>query len=154
MPLEVLPQEPELPDLAVLFEKRTEVEVALRKYVIMVLGFKFGFDDKLISEQIIKGLKPRNGSVDQSQLFVGRRPQDAINELFLSDLKPLFRSNWGDFGPTFEKKQDRFEMNMDTINIARRYEAHAKPVPKIDKDEFLNSYSWFTTRLSRVPGLM
>lgn len=154
LPLDVLPEQPNLVDLAVLFEKRTEIEVALRKYIIMVLGFKFGFDDQQISDQIIKGLKPRNGNADQSQLFVGRRPQDAINELFLSDLKPLFRANWSDFGPTFEKRQDRFEMNMDTINIARRYEAHAKPVPQIDKDDFLNSYSWFATRLSRVPGLM
>ncbi|WP_312957542.1 ATP-binding protein [Stutzerimonas nitrititolerans] len=154
LPLELLPEQINLADLSILFEKRTEVEVALRKYLIMVLGFKFGFDDKLISNQIAKGLRARSGGLDQSQLFVGRRPQEAVNELFLSDLKPLFKANWDDLGPTFDKKLDRFEMNMDTINIARRFEAHAKPVPNIDKDEFINSYSWFKTRLSRVPGLL
>lgn len=153
LPMEVLPEEPNLADLSLLFERRTEVEVALRKYLIMVLGFKFGFDDKLISERIVKGLRQRGGRQDQGQLFVGRRPQEAIHELFLSDLKPLFASNWEDLGPIFDKKLDRFEMNMDTINIARRYEAHAKPVSSIDKDEFMNSYSWFKTRLNKVPQL-
>lgn len=154
LPIEALPEEPNLEDLSALFEKRTEIEIALRKYILMVLGFKFGFDDKLISERIMKGLKQKGGKQDLTQLFVGRRPQDAINELFLSDLKSLFKSNWEDFGPTFEKKIDRFDMNMDTINIARRYEAHAKPVAPIDRDNFLNSYSWFKARLSKVPHLL
>lgn len=154
LPLEALPEQANLADLSQLFEKRTEVEIALRKFILIVLGFKYGFDDQIISDRIIACLKTRPGKLDNSQLFVGRRPQEAINELFLSDLKPIFKANWDDFGPTFEKKLDRFDMNMDTINIARRYEAHAKPVPTIDRDEFLNSYSWFHTRLSKVPGLL
>lgn len=154
LPLEALPEQPNLADLSQLFEKRTEVEVALRKLILMIFGFKYGFNDQTISDRIVACLKNRPGKLDNSQLFVGRRPQEAINELYLTDLKPIFRANWEDFGPTFEKKLDRFEMNMDTINIARRYEAHAKPVPKLDRDEFLNSYSWFHTRLSKVPGLL
>ncbi|MDR2306016.1 MAG: hypothetical protein LBE53_02295 [Paucimonas sp.] len=154
LPLDALPEQADLLDLSQLFEKRTEVEVALRKFILMIMGFKYGFNDQEISDRIISCLKPRAGKSDISQLFVGRRPQEAINELFLSDLKPIFRANWDDFGPTFEKNQTRFDMNMDTINIARRYEAHAKPVPIIDRDEFLNSYSWFYTRLSKVPGLL
>lgn len=154
LPLEVLPEVPNLQDLSVLFERRTEIEVALRKFVIMVLGFKFGFDDKAISEFIVKSLRQGKGGRDHSQLFVGRRPQVAINDLFLSDLKPIFKGGWDDFGATFDRKLDRFEMNMDTINIARRFEAHAKPVPTVDKDDFLNSYHWFRTRLAKVPGLL
>lgn len=153
LPLEALPEQLNLADLSVLFERRTEVEALLRKLILMILGYRTGFDDKEISAKIIKALRPRSGMSDQSQLFVGRRPQEAINELFLSDLKPIFKGNWDDFGPIFDKKLERFEMNMDTINIARRFEAHAKPVPAIDKDEFLNSYSWFKTRLSKVPNL-
>ncbi|MBU2847613.1 ATP-binding protein [Acidithiobacillus ferriphilus] len=152
LPLDVLPERPDLSDLSILFEKRTEIEVGLRKYILMVLGFKFGFDDKLISGHIAKSL--RNNRADKSQLFVGRRPQDAINELFLSDLKPIFVSNWSEFSPIFDNKLQRFEMNMDTINLARRFDAHAKPVRPVDKDEFLNSYSWFRSRLAKVPNLM
>jgi hypothetical protein len=154
LPLEVLPEQADLMDLSELFEKRTQVEIALRKYLFMVLGYKCGFDDKAISDRIMKSMDSRGGRSDQGQLFVGRRPQDAINELFLSDLKPIFKKNWDDFGPIFDKNIGRFEMNMDTINIARRFEAHAKPVHKIDKADFLNSYSWFIGRLSKVPGLI
>lgn len=154
LPLEALPEQISLADLSALFEKRTVVEVALRKFILMFFGFKFGFNNKLISDHISKCLAPRNGSSDKSQLFIGRSPQDAITELFLSDLKPIFRANWDDFGPTFDKRQDRFEMNFDTINIARRYEAHAKPVKESDKEEFLNSYQWFYSRLKKVPGVL
>jgi AAA-like domain len=154
LPLEALPEQVSLSDLSALFEKRTVVEVALRKFILMVLGFKFGFSNTLISDHISKSLMSRKGAGDKGQLFVGRSPQDAITELFLSDLKPIFRSNWEDFGPTFDKRQDRFEMNLDTINIARRFEAHAKPLKESDKDEFLNSYLWFHTRLKKVPGLL
>lgn len=153
LPLELLPEEPNLADLSLLFEKRTEIEVALRKYIIMLLGFKYGFDDKLISDRIVKSLKQRPQAKELSDLFIGRRPQDAINEIFLSDLKNIFKSNWEDVGAVFDKKVERFEMNMDTINIARRYEAHAKPVQPIDRDDFLNSYSWFKSRLSKVPQI-
>lgn len=153
LPLELLPEEPNLADLSLLFEKRTEIEVALRKYIIMLLGFKYAFDDKLISDRICKSLKQRPQAKELSDLFIGRRPQDAINEIFLSDLKSIFKSNWEDVGAIFDKKVERFEMNMDTINIARRYEAHAKPVQPIDRDDFLNSYSWFKSKLSKVPQI-
>lgn len=154
LPLEALPEQVNLADLSALFEKRTVVEVALRKFILMFLGFKLGFNNNLISDHISKSLVKRSSSSDKSQLFVGRSPQEAISELFLSDLKPIFRANWDDFGATFDKKQDRFEMNLDTINIARRFEAHAKPIKESDRDEFLNSYLWFYNRLKKVPGLL
>jgi hypothetical protein len=154
LPLDALPKQVSLADLSALFEKRTVIEVALRKFILMFLGFKFGFDNALISDRISKSLAPKNSSGNKSQLFIGRSPQDAITELFLSDLKPIFRANWEDFGPSFDKRQDRFEMNLDTINIARRFEAHAKPVKESDKEEFLNSYLWFYNRLKKVPGLL
>lgn len=154
LPPEVFPQVANLEDLSQLFEKRTEIETALRKLILMFFGFKCGFNDGAVSDMIIKSLARRQGRADPSQLFIGRRPQEAINELFLSDLKPIFRHNWPDFSPTFDKKQDRFEMNLDTINIARRYEAHTKPVDPVDKENFLNSYSWLRSHLARVPNLL
>lgn len=155
LPLEALPEQVNLDDLAVLFEKRTEVEVALRKYILLVFGYKTGFNDQSISEMISKALiinAKDHGK--KSQLFVGRRPQTAINELMLSDLKPIYKNHWDDFSPVFDKNKTRFEMNMDTINIARRYDAHAKPVLSIDRDNFINSYNWFISRLSKVPNLL
>lgn len=153
LPPEIFPDVANLADLSQLFEKRTEIEMALRKFILMILGFKSGFDDKVIADRIVKPLSRRSGRADPSQLFIGRRPQEAINELYLSDLKSIFRHYWDDFSPTFDKNINRFEMNLDTINIARRYEAHTKPVEPLDKDNFLNSYSWFKAYLSRVPNL-
>lgn len=143
---------PGLADLTALFERRTEVEYALRKLLIPVLSYRYAFDEAAISKAIANALPKGDG--DKTQLFVGRAPQDAVNELYLSDLKHAFVKNWDNFSAYFEKKSSRFEMNLDTINIARRFEAHTKPITQQQMDNFLNSYSWIKARLEKVPGLM
>lgn len=152
LPAEVLPSRPDIDDLSVLFERRTEVEIALRKLLLMMFGIVSAFDDSAISKRIVSGL-PKNGSRDAAQLFVGRRPQDAINELFLSDLKPVFVANWSMFTAYFGIKCDRFEMNMDTINLARRVDSHTKPFTPAEREHFMNSYSWFDVVIKRIPGM-
>lgn len=152
LPLEYLPEEPNIADLAALFERRTEVEYALRKLLITVLEYRFAFDEAKVANAISGALPKSNG--DRAQLFVGRLPKDAVSELYLSDLKPVFVKNWDNFSAYFGAKSDRFEMNLDTINIARRYEAHTKPVSVKDFEDFQNSYSWMKTRLHKVPGLI
>lgn len=152
LPLEYLPQEPNIADLAALFELRTEVEYALRKLLIIVLQYRFAFDEAKVATTISSALPKNNG--DRTQLFVGRSPQDAVSELYLSDLKPVFVKNWDNFSAYFGSKPSRFEMNIDTINIARRFDSHTKPVSAKDFDEFQNSYSWLKSRLQLVPGLL
>jgi hypothetical protein len=152
LPPDLLPEAPNLESLAALFERRTEVEHALRKLLITVLSYRYAFDEAAISQAISSALPKTNG--DRSQLFVGRKPQDAVNELYLSDLKPAFVKNWDSFSPYFERKPDRFEMNLNTINIARRLETHTKPLSDQDLQNFLNSYEWLRSRLQRIPGLM
>jgi len=152
LPLEYLPEEPNITDLAELFERRTEVEYALRKLLITVLEYRFAFDETKVANVIGGSLPKSNG--DRAQLFIGRLPKDAISELYLSDLKPVFVKNWDNFSAYFGVKPDRFEMNLETINIARRYEAHTKPVSAKDLEDFQNSYSWLKSRLLKVPGLI
>ncbi|XUM22962.1 hypothetical protein ACRAVF_05755 [Bradyrhizobium oligotrophicum S58] len=152
LPLEYLPEEPNIANLAALFERRTEVEYALRKLLITVFEYRFAFDDAKVAKVISESLPKKDGN--KSQLFVGRLPRDGVSELYLSDLKPVFVKNWENFTAYFGQNPDRFEMNLDTINIARRYEAHAKPVSDKDFDDFQNSYSWLLTRLQKVPGLI
>jgi hypothetical protein len=152
LPLEYLPEEPNIADLAALFERRTEVEYALRKLLITVLEYRFAFDEAKVANAISGSLPKNNG--DRAQLFVGRLPKDAVSELYLSDMKPVFVKNWDNFSAYFGPKPDRFVMNLDTINIARRYEAHTKPVSPKDLDDFQNSYSWLKSRLQKVPGLI
>jgi hypothetical protein len=59
IPQEMLPEEPNLADLSVLFEKRTEIEVALRKLLLTVFGYQTGFHDGKISILMVSGLKKR-----------------------------------------------------------------------------------------------
>jgi hypothetical protein len=151
LPLEYLPEEPNITDLSALFERRTEIEYALRKLLITVLEYRFAFDGTKVANAISGALPKANG--DRAQLFIGRLPKDAVSELYLSDLKPVFVKNWDNFSAYFGQKPDRFEMNLDTINIARRYESHTKPISAKDLDDFQNSYSWLKSRLLRVPGL-
>ncbi len=44
-------------------------------------------------------------------------------------------------------------MNIDTINIARRSDAHTKPISKEESEEFFNSYSWLEGRLRALPEI-
>ncbi|ANK82639.1 MAG: hypothetical protein TEF_18925 [Rhizobiales bacterium NRL2] len=152
LPLEYLPEEPNINDLAALFERRTEVEYALRKLLITVLEYRFAFDDAKVANAITGALPKHNGN--RAQLFVGRLPKDAVSELYMSDMKPVFVKNWDNFSAYFGQKPERFEMNLDTINIARRYEAHTKPVSSKDLEAFQNSYLWLKIRLQKIPGLI
>ena len=43
-------------------------------------------------------------------------------------------------------------MNMDTLNKARRVDAHAKPVPHAEVEEISNSYAWLRGRLEAIPS--
>ena len=102
LPLEYLPDEPNIADLAALFERRTEVEYALRKLLITVLEYRFAFDEAKVASTISGALPKKNG--DRAQLFIGRRPKDAVSELYLSDMKPVFVKNWDNFSAYFGAK--------------------------------------------------
>ena len=85
-------------------------------------------------------------------MFVGRAPQEALNELYTSDLKAVVLENWDLFGTLFDNHKGRSEMNMDTVNRARRSEAHTKPITRDEADDFENSYAWLSVRLNRMPS--
>ena len=73
-----------------------------------------------------------------------------MNELFTLDLKDIILGNWDVFKTLFNNKKPRFEMNMDTLNKARRIDGHSKPVPKADIEDIQNSYAWLQARLAPV----
>jgi hypothetical protein len=52
----------------------------------------------------------------------------------------------------FDNKKQRFEMNMDTLNVGRRKDGHTKPVSPEELEDFTNSYTWLLQRLSRMNG--
>jgi hypothetical protein len=153
MPPELLPAVPDLELLGRLFERRTEIEVKMRRAIALYLGIKNNWRADGIARDIIKGLKRRADRQKPEDLFVGRSPQEVLNELFTLDLKTIVLENWDVFGPLVDNQKTRFEMNMDTLNTARRVDAHAKPVSPREAEEFSNSYTWLLNRLARVPNL-
>jgi hypothetical protein len=151
MPPELLPEVPDLVLLGKLFEKRCELEVRLRKALVLYLGVKHNWDPSKMSSAMVKGLKTRSDRKNPAELFVGRSPQEVSQELYTLDLKTIALENWDVFGALFEGNKSRFEMNMDTLNRARRIEAHTKPITQDEALEFDNSYTWLKNRLAKVP---
>jgi hypothetical protein len=151
MPAELLPEVPDLELLGRLFEKRTDIEIKLRKAVIVYIGVKCNWDPQKMSDVLAAGLHRRPDRQNPTELFVGRSPQKVVNELYTLDLKTIVTTNWDVFGPLFDSNRSRFEMNMDTMNRARRVDGHSKPVSEDERIEFENSYAWLQARLSKMP---
>ena len=150
LPPELLPEVPDLELLGRLFEKRSQIELKLRRVILMYLGVKFNWDDNKIAAAITKCLRKRSDRKEPSEVFTGRRPKDVMNELFTIDLKHIVLDNWDVFRPLFDSKKNRLDMNMDTLNKARRADGHSKPVPKSDIEDIQNSYAWLQARLANV----
>ena len=150
MPPELLPEVPDLKLLGRLFEKRSEIELKLRRVILMYLGVKFNWSEGRIAVAVSKCLRKRLDRKDPSEILTGRRPKDVMNELFTLDLKEIMLGNWDVFGALLDKKKVRFEMNMDTLNKARRIDGHSKPVSESDVNDIQNSYAWLQARLANV----
>jgi len=153
MPAELLPAVPDLELLGNLFKKRCALEAMLRRLTMMYLGVRHNWDVEKISRALIKGIGKRLERPDPTQLFVGRTPQQVLEELYLSDLKTIILANWDIFAGLFDNHKTRFEMNMDTVNKARRVESHNRPLTQEEAAEFENSFAWVNTRVVKVPGL-
>ena len=148
MPPELLPEVPDLKLLGRLFEKRSQIELKLRRVTLMYMGVKFNWEDSKIAAAITKSLRRRSDRKESTA--TGRRPKDVMNELFTIDLKYIVIDNWDMFRTLFDNKKARFEMNMDTLNKARRIDGHSKPVGKSDVEDIQNSYAWLQARLAPV----
>lgn len=147
-----LPEIPDLNALGKLFEKRCEVETQLRKAVIMYFGIHCNWKDSDIAKEMVKGLKRRSDRPDPAALFVDRKPKDVILDMYTLDLKNIIVTSWSIMSSLFEGHKQRFEMNMDTINVARRHDGHTKPVTPAQMEDFMNSYGWLTRHLDKVPS--
>jgi hypothetical protein len=153
MPPELLPQVPDLDLLGELFRKRSDVELRLRRVIITYLNVRCHFNGANVARSMAKALKPRKDRpASGAELFVGRTAQDVVNELFTEDLKHIVLANWDVFAGLFEGNKRRFEMNMDTLNSARRYDAHTKPIEAEEAENIRNSYSWLLSHLPELPA--
>jgi hypothetical protein len=148
-PPEWLPEVPDLKRLGDLFQQRTELEISMRRVIAIVLQSAANFDKNKFKNLLLSGVTPRHDRKDPRQLFVGRKPVDVLNELYTLDLKSIILVNWNHFQAIFESRE-RFAMNMDTLNIARKPDAHTKPVTSEDFEAFMNSYHWLKRKVAKV----
>lgn len=148
---EFLPQSPDLPVLARLFEKRAAVEIKLRTAILLYLNVKYTFEADRVAKRIVKSLLPTPERPAPGDLFIGRTPQSAIIQLYCPDLKAIVLDNWEVFSPLFDGKKERFDMNMDTVNKARRMDAHVRSFTPEEIQDFENSYNWLLSRLAKIP---
>jgi hypothetical protein len=152
IPAEVLPQVPDLEQLTHLFSLRTDIEIRLRRAIILYMQVTHSFDPSKIADAVATSLKARVARKFPASLFVGRPPEAVMNELYALDLKDIILSNWAMFAPLFQMDQVRFVQNMDTLNRARRADAHAKPLSSAEFEDFKNSYGWLLRCLERIPS--
>jgi hypothetical protein len=150
LPMDLLPEIPDLFSIGQLFEKRSEVEINLRRIIILYLSVKNAFDNIKISKDIISVLPRKSDRPDVKDLFVGRTPQEVANQLYVPDLKSIIAGHWDIFKNIFDTNQSRFEMNMDTLNKARRNDAHTKPLSKAEFEDFDNSYTWILNKIAKI----
>lgn len=148
---ELLPSIPDLAALGKLFEKKVEVEIKLRKLIVMYLGVQNGWNPERVAHAMVLGLRPGPDRPDPSAMFVGREPRDVINDLFVLDLADIISRHWDLFKNVFDDNRPRFEMNMLTVNRARRVDSHSKPITREELEEFDNSYRWILARLQNIP---
>ncbi|WP_350016078.1 hypothetical protein ABNK63_14905 [Rhodanobacter sp. IGA1.0] len=148
---DLLPAVPDLEALGRLFEKRCEVEVSLRRAIVMYVGINRSWDESLMAKDLVRGLKRRSDRPDPVALFEGRKVKDVMEDLYTLDLRNIVLESWGVLGPLFGGHRQRFEMNMDTINVARRHDGHTKSVTPEQMEDFMNSYGWLSRHLAKVP---
>ncbi|TWB43204.1 AAA domain-containing protein [Nitrospirillum pindoramense] len=148
---ELLPEVPDLEALGKLFEKRCDLEISLRRAIILYLGIHNKWNEINISKDISRALKRRTDRPEPDALFVGRNAKDVMQDLYTLDLKNIVIENWKVMGALFDGNRQRFEMNMDTINVARRHDGHTKPVKTGEMEDFMNSYEWLMRHLEKVP---
>ena len=111
---------------------------------------KFTFDQQQIALAIGNSLPIRRDRPSPQTLLIGRQPQDVLSQLYVPDLKEIILKNWDIFAPLFDSNKDRCAMNLDTLNIARRVDAHTKPVSNDELADFENSYAWLSARLAKI----
>lgn len=147
IPSALLPEVPDLEALGRLFAKKMEVEVALRKAVMLYFGFDNNWDDTKIATAILQQIPERK------EIFIGQRPRDAVQQLYMSDMKQIIVGAWPLFGPLFNNDRRAVESNLDQINVARRHDSHTKPVSEKDFRAFLRAYDWALDCLKELPTL-
>jgi len=148
--INILPKIPDIDLLSRLFTKKVLLESQLRRVIVLHIAAKNGFKTPKIAADLIKALDSTKKDKKNASRFIGRVPADVINEYFTLELKDTILFHWQYFAELFQNKKQLFEMNMDTVNLSRRYDSHSKPISEQETLAFETSYNWLLSCLAPV----
>jgi hypothetical protein len=146
----ILPEVPDIHLLTRLLERKHKFETSLRRLLIVYLGVRVNWDEMKMVALIEPHVKPRQDRPRPKELFMGRLIKDVLYDLYTLDLAAILIGNWDLFSSLFDGNRARTEMNIETVNKARRYDSHILPISTDEIEEFDNSFHWLQTRIERA----
>ena len=154
VPPELLPETPDLELVARLHTMQVDIEVRLRRVILNVLYIAKKFDEKAVVAALSAGMSKNTKWKDARSQFVGRKPRDVMNELFMLDLSNIVSENWSDFGGLFGSDKKRFDGMAGLANVARRIPSHTKVVGKEEAASLEAATRWLGGYLAKADALL
>lgn len=112
--------------------RRDDIESKLRDLIKYALQSKYG--KKAKENLIAMAEKTTNDKTQKTKMLNAATLNDAITELYLSQIKDIMDKEWKSFAALFPDKS-KYEAYMDILNRSRSVGAHTKPVS--DEDEVI-----------------
>lgn len=146
----IIPEIPDINLLKQLLELKYKFETSLRRLLIVYIGVRVNFDEIKMVSMIEPHIKPRQDRPSPKDLFVGRVLKDVLYDLYTLDLGAILIGNWDIFSSLFDNNKVRTQMNIETVNRARRYDSHILIISRLEIEEFENSFHWLQGRIDKA----
>lgn len=127
--------------------RRDDIEFKLRELIKFALQTKYG---KKAKENLIAiSEKTTNDKTQKTKMLNASSLNDAITELYLSQIKDIMDKEWKSFTAIFPDKS-KYEAYMDILNRSRTVGAHTKPVSDEDEALYGIAFDYFEKALEDV----
>lgn len=127
--------------------RRDDIEGKLRELVKFALQTKYG---KKAKENLISiAEKTTNDKTQKTKMLNAASLNDAITELYLSQIKDIMDKEWKSFAAIFPDKS-KYEAYMDILNRSRTVGAHTKPVSEEDEVLYGIAFDYFEKALEDI----
>lgn len=127
--------------------RRDDIEFKLRELIKFALQTKYG---KKAKENLIAiSEKTTNDKTQKTKMLNASSLNDAITELYLSQIKDIMDKEWKSFAAIFPDKS-KYEAYMDILNRSRTVGAHTKPVSDEDEALYGIAFDYFEKALEDI----
>lgn len=127
--------------------RRDDIEGKLRELVKYGLQMKYG---KKAKENLIAiAERTTNDKTQKTKMVNAASLNDAIDELYLSQIKDIMNKEWKSFTAFFPDKS-KYEAYMDILNRSRHVGAHTRPVSSEDEILYGIAFDYFEKALEDI----